>query len=172
MQVIAPALALALSLVDLSGRRRARTAEAETRRLAAEEARAPFDLAQRTAAAGAAAAAGSDEHVLLLTMHHIVSDGWSMGVLFRELGALYEAFAHGTAVAAGGAADPVRGLRRLAAAVAGRARCWSGSWATGERQLAGASVLELPTDRPRPAVQSYRGGPAGCAAGRGLPARR
>ena len=63
----------------------------------------------------------TDEHVLLLSMHHIVSDGWSMGVLFRELAALYAAFARGRGVAAAAAAGAVRGLRRVAArAAAGR----------------------------------------------------
>ena len=96
--------------------------------------------------------------MLLLTMHHIVSDGWCMGVLVRELAALYAAFREGRASPLAGAAGAVRRLRGVAARVAGRARCWSGSSAYWQEQLAGApALLELPTDRPRPPVQTYRG---------------
>ena len=105
---------------------------------------------------------------LLLTLHHIVTDGWSMGVLVRELAALYAAFARGQAVAAAGAAGPVRRLRGLAAAAGCRARSWRASSPTGASSSpALPPLLELPTDRPRPAVQSFRGAaPAGAAAGR------
>ena len=83
-----------------------------------------------------------------------------MGVLMRELAALYEAFRAGRAVAAAGAAGAVRGLRGVAARVA------AGRGAGGAARRTGASswparraLLELPTDRPRPAVQTYRGAP-------------
>jgi amino acid adenylation domain-containing protein len=90
-------------------------------------------------------------------MHHIISDGWSMGVLVRELGALYPAFAAGQP-------SPLPELPIQYADFAS----WQRQWLAGEvldyqlaywkRQLAGAPpALELPTDRPRPAVQSYRG---------------
>ena len=88
--------------------------EKEALRLATAEARAPFDLAR-----GPLMRAGlvrlSDEFILLLTLHHIVSDAWSMGVLFRELSQLYEAFRAGAALAPPSSADPVFGLRRVAA---------------------------------------------------------
>src|SRR5207237_1940317 len=97
-----------------------------------------------------------EEHVLLLTMHHIVSDGWSMGVLVREFGELYEAFSKG---------EPSP-LAELPVQYADYA-LWQQHWLQGEvlekqlsywkERLNGASVLEMPTDRPRPAVQSYRG---------------
>ena len=91
-------------------------------------------------------------------LHHIVTDGWSLGVLVRELAALYAGARGRPAVAAARAADPVRRLRRLAARAGCRARCWSAQLAYWRERLAGAAAgLELPTDRPRPAVQSYRG---------------
>ncbi|SFV14416.1 condensation domain-containing protein, partial [Pseudoduganella namucuonensis] len=97
------------------------------------------------------------EHVLLLTMHHIVSDGWSMGVLLRELTALYAAFAAGRP-------SPLAPLPLQYADFAH----WQRQWLTGDvqrrqldywtAQLAGApTLLELPTDRPRPPVQRHRG---------------
>ncbi|MGO4781285.1 condensation domain-containing protein, partial [Lysobacter sp. 2RAB21] len=57
------------------------------------ETKTPFDLAAGPLARGRLLRMGEDEHVLLLTMHHIVSDGWSMGVLINELGELYRAYA-------------------------------------------------------------------------------
>ena len=98
-----------------------------------------------------------DEHVLLLTMHHIVSDGWSMGVLVRELAALYAAFVAGRAVAAAGAAGAVRRLRGVAARVAAGEVLERAAGATGAAAGRRARLLELPTDRPRPAVQTLPG---------------
>ena len=89
-------------------------------------------------------------------MHHIVSDGWSVGVLIREFGALYAAFVAGAAVAAAGAADAVCGLCAVAAASGCRARCWSDSWRYWKEQLSERlRRWSLPTDRRRPAVQSF-----------------
>ena len=96
--------------------------------------------------------------MLLVTMHHIVSDGWSMGVLVREVGLLYHGFHRA------GAESP---LEELAIQYADYA-VWQREWLRGEvlerqlgywrEQLAGAAaVLELPSDHPRPAVQSFRG---------------
>ena len=101
---------------------------------------------------------GEDEHALLITMHHIVSDGWSMGVFIRELSMLYGAFVRGEE-------DP---LPELSVQYADYA-VWQRKWMEGEilrkqaeyweRRLAGAaSLLELPTDHPRPAEQEYEGG--------------
>ena len=98
----------------------------------------------------------AEEHALLLSLHHVATDGWSTGVLVRELAALYRRFAGD--VAAARPAAPVRRLRGLAAAVAGRGRAWPPSsrpGAGGWQAL--PAVLELPADRPRPAVQSFRG---------------
>ena len=127
-------------------------------RMSREEAEAPFDLEQGPLLRGRLIRLGPEEHVLLLTQHHIVSDGWSMGVFTRELGALYEAFASGKA-------DPLPALDIQYPDYA----AWQRAWLTGERleaqaaywreNLAGAPVrLELPTDRPRPKEQSFAGG--------------
>ena len=89
-------------------------------------------------------------------MHHVVSDGWSLGVFWRELGALYEAFSRG---------EPSP-LAELPVQYADYA-LWQRRWLTGEvleeqlgywrEQLAGAGALELPTDHPRPAVRTHLG---------------
>ena len=89
-----------------------------------------------------------DEHVLLLTLHHIVCDGWSLGVLVRELAALYAASLRGRAVAAAGAAGAVRRLRGLAARVAGgEASAWSAQLGYWRERLAGAPAARA-ADRP------------------------
>ncbi|HEV2149199.1 MAG TPA: non-ribosomal peptide synthase/polyketide synthase [Longimicrobiaceae bacterium] len=131
--------------------------EAELRRIAEDEATRPFDLRHGPLLRALAARSGVDAWVLFFTMHHIVSDGWSMGVLVRETSALYEAFTRG-------APSPLPELPVQYADFA----VWQRGWLTGdvlERQLAwwraslaGAPpVLELPADRPRPAVPSSRG---------------
>ena len=106
-----------LPVVDLGTLPEARR-EAEARRLLAEEARRPFDLARGPLLRLGLIRLGEREHIALVTLHHIVSDGWSLGVLARELAALYDAFAAGTPLAPARAAAAVRRLRRLAAAVA------------------------------------------------------
>lgn len=133
-------------------------AEAEVRRLADAEAQAPFELERGPLVRARLIELSGTEHVLLLTMHHIVSDGWSMGVLVNELGTLYAAFAQG-------ANDPLPALAIQYADYA----AWQRRWLSGEvlqRQaeywkntLSGApALLALPTDHPRPAEQSYAGG--------------
>ncbi|HKP77432.1 MAG TPA: amino acid adenylation domain-containing protein, partial [Longimicrobiaceae bacterium] len=123
-------------------------------RLAAETAR-PFDLA-----AGplfrALLLRGEGEDVLLLVIHHLVFDGWSTGVLLRELGALYDAFARGEPATLPSLparyADYALWQRERLARVEDAQLAW---W---RARLAGApALLELPTDRPRPAAQSHRG---------------
>jgi hypothetical protein len=154
IQVIAPVKALTLPLVDLRSLPEA-THQAEVERLATSEAQQPFDLAMGPLLRATLLHLGEAEHVLLLTMHHIVSDGWSMGVLIRELAALYEAFSSGKP-------SP---LPQLPIQYADFAH-WQRQWLQGEvlaaqlsywqQQLAGApAVLELPTDRPRPAIQTF-----------------
>jgi Condensation domain len=99
----------------------------------------------------------SEEHVLLLNMHHIVSDGWSMGVLVKEVSTLYQAYITNTPAA----------LPELPIQYADFAH-WQRQWLQGKvlqaqvdywkEQLDGAPpLLELPTDHPRPAIQSFRG---------------
>uniref|UniRef100_UPI00385789DB amino acid adenylation domain-containing protein n=1 Tax=Rhizobium ruizarguesonis TaxID=2081791 RepID=UPI00385789DB len=122
-----------------------------------EEARTPFDLARGPLIRGRLIRLADEEHVFLLTQHHIVSDGWSMGVLARELSSLYRAFEAGED-------DP---LPPLAIQYPDYA-AWQRQWLSGERlqrqaqywrdTLSGAPArLALPTDRPRPAQQSFAG---------------
>ena len=154
-QVIAPTLTVRLPVVNLRELPES-DREAEVRRLAIEEARRPFNLAKGPLLRVTLLRLADEEHVGLLTMHHIVSDGWSTGILIREMAVLYEAFS-------GKRASP---LPELPIQYADFAH-WQREWLQGEvletqltywkRQLLGASPLELPTDRPRPAVQTFRG---------------
>ena len=132
--------------------------ETETVRLASEEARKPFDLAQSPLWRITLLRLSAVEHVLLLTMHHIISDEWSLGVLVRELELLYEAFSKGG----------VSPLPELPIQYADFSAHWQRQWLQGEvleaqlnywkQQLDGyPPALELPTNRPRPAIQSFRG---------------
>src|SRR5439155_7602286 len=94
-QVIAPVGAQhAAPLLDLQALPEAER-EAAALRLARTEARQPFDLSTGPLLRSTVLRLADEEHVLLLTMHHIVSDGWSMGVLIEELAALYESFVAG-----------------------------------------------------------------------------
>src|SRR6476661_2842426 len=132
--------------------------EAELAALSELEAGASFDLQAGPLIRGRLIRLAEDEHVLLITMHHIVSDGWSLGVLVRELNALYRAYGRG-------GADPLPELEIQYADYA----VWQRQWIEGEilqqqaaywkTTLAGApALLELPTDHERPEQQDYRGG--------------
>jgi amino acid adenylation domain-containing protein len=131
--------------------------EAEARRIAGEEARAPFDLARGPLLRARLLRLGDAEHTLLFTLHHVVSDGWSMGILVREVSALYGAFSRGEA-------SPLAELPVQYADFSAWQRAWLRDevleaqldwWRTA---LAGAPpLLELPTDHPRPPVPSDRG---------------
>ncbi|HEX2190262.1 MAG TPA: condensation domain-containing protein, partial [Longimicrobiaceae bacterium] len=156
VQVIAPFGAFALPVEDLSGLNEAHR-EAALGRRAGEEARRAFDLTAGPLFRAALLRLGAEEHVLLLSVHHIVSDGWSMGVLYRELSALYAAYREGRT-------SPLPPLRVQYAdyAVWQRAHLrdgvLEGELAYWRERLAGApALLELPTDHPRPAVQTHRG---------------
>jgi amino acid adenylation domain-containing protein len=154
VQVIHPPAPVVLETTSLES---ALDPAAEARQVAEQEAREPFDLRRGPLVRLRLLRLAPEDHVLLFTMHHIVTDGWSMGVLFREVAALYTAFAEGKP-------SP---LPDLAMQYADYAE-WQREWTSGElldtqvaywkRQLAGApEACELPTDRPRPAVQEYRG---------------
>ncbi len=154
VQVSTPGLSLEMPLIDLTAHPEGGQ---EALRLAREEARQPFDLRRPPLARARLIRLNAEEHVLLLTMHHIVSDGWSMGVLIREMAALYEAFAQGLP-------SPLAELPVQYADFA----AWQREQLQGaplERQLSywrerlsdAPAQLELPTDRARPAVQSHRG---------------
>ncbi|MCG1018059.1 non-ribosomal peptide synthetase, partial [Mycetohabitans sp. B4] len=125
--------------------------------LSAKAAQAPFDLACGPLMRACGIQVADDEYVMLLVQHHIVSDGWSIGVLVRELNTLYRA-------ACDGQTDPLPSLTIQYPDYA----AWQRQWLSGERlkaqseywrtQLADAPVLlTLPTDRPRPAQQSFEG---------------
>ena len=157
LQVIAQSGTADLPLIDLTGLDEASRLP-RARHLVRREAERPFDLAQGPLMRTTLLRLGSRDHLLLLTLHHIISDGWSMGVLFREMGVLYEAFSAGEA-------SPLGELPVQYADYA----VWQREYVRGEvlerqlgywkQRLAGApAVLDLPTDRPRPALQSYRGG--------------
>lgn len=126
-------------------------------RLAREEAAKPFDLTRDLMLRATLLQLDNEDQVLVITMHHIASDGWSLGVLFRELSALYNAAIRGTTL----------NLPELSVQYPDYA-LWQRDWLQGnvlekpiaywKEQLAGApDVLELPTDRPRPAEQTFRG---------------
>ncbi len=156
VQVLAERWAVDLRVVDLSewppdGR------EAELRHQVTVEAERPFDFGRDLMLRATLFRLADAEHVLLLVLHHIASDGWSMGVLFREMSALYAALARGRSVT----------LPPLAIQYADYA-VWQRGWLTGttleaqltywRERLAGIpAFLALPTDRPRPAIQTFRG---------------
>jgi amino acid adenylation domain-containing protein len=159
VQVVASALSLPLPVLDL-GALPAAQAAAEAERLADGEAIRPFDLRRGPLLRLALARLGTAEHRLFLAIHHIVSDGWSMEVLVREMAAAYAALAHGERPQL----DPLP-LQYIDFAR------WQRRWLQGETlerelaywrgQLGGLPpLLELPADRPRPPVFSYRGGNA------------
>ncbi|HEU4882528.1 MAG TPA: amino acid adenylation domain-containing protein [Longimicrobium sp.] len=156
VQVIAPFAGFALPIDDLSALDAA-ARETEVRRRATEDAARPFDLSAGPLFRAGLLRMAEEEHVLLLCIHHIVSDGWSSSVLLRELSALYAAYRDG-------GDSPLAELPVQYADFA----VWQREQLTGEalnrqlsywkERLAGApALLELPTDRPRPAVQSHHG---------------
>ncbi|MBJ7312568.1 amino acid adenylation domain-containing protein [Rugamonas sp. CCM 8940] len=162
LQRIAAPASFALERGELSQLGGAEQAAA-VQRAAVDEYCRPFDLASGPLVRGRLLRLGEREHVLLVTQHHIVSDGWSMGILVREVSALYAAFSQGRP-------DP---LAPLAIQYADYAH-WQRATVRGERlreqlehwrsHLEGApALLTLPTDRPRPAQQSYAGGKVRCA---------
>lgn len=154
-QVIAPGNDVAVPHVDLRNLSDA-AGETEIVRLMKEEAQRPFDLAAGPMLRAFTLGRWEDDFVLLLTLHHIVSDGWSMGVFYRELQALYSAFSAGRP-------SPLAPLPIQYADFA----YWQNQALQGElreahlsfwrEQLSGLPVLELPTDRPRPRFESFRG---------------
>ncbi|MFL5540511.1 MAG: non-ribosomal peptide synthase/polyketide synthase [Longimicrobiaceae bacterium] len=153
VQVVHPAAPVALPLLALP---EGVGAEAQARRLMQETQR-PFDLSAGPLFRPSLLRVGPDEHVLLLAMHHAVSDGWSTGVLLRELAALYDAALRGEPSPL---PEPALQYADYAAwqrgALQGEALESMLAW--WRTSLRGApALLELPTDRPRPAVQRYLG---------------
>jgi thioesterase domain-containing protein/acyl carrier protein len=155
VQVVSPRLSVPLPLEDLRGVPEADRPE-RAREAAAEEARRRFDLEKGPLVRARLLRLAEQEHVLLVTVHHVVADGWSVGVLTDELGALYGACCCG---------DPSP-LPKLAIQC-GDFAVWQDQWlrsraldeqlAYWSRQLAHLPTLEVPADRPRPPLQTFRG---------------
>ncbi|MET0398103.1 MAG: condensation domain-containing protein, partial [Longimicrobiaceae bacterium] len=156
VQVIADAVEVELPLDDLSGWAEPERGE-ELRRRVAASVRAPFDLGRAPLLHARLFRVTGTEHVLALSMHHIVSDGWSMGIFARELGELYQAFSAGLP-------SPLPPVPlQYGDFAAWQRRRLSGTTlddllAYWRRQMEGApALLELPLDRPRPPIQRFHG---------------
>ncbi|BAZ37903.1 amino acid adenylation domain protein [Calothrix sp. NIES-4101] len=156
IQVISPSINLKLPVVDLQHIPQEQR-EAELYRLAREEAQTGFDLTQAPLLRTKLLQLDTEDYVILLTLHHIVSDGWSTDILIREVAALYTAFCAGKPFA----------LPQLPIQYADFA-LWQRQWlekealnnqlAYWQQKLSGElPILQLPTDRPRPTVQTYAG---------------
>ena len=154
--VISEQKPLTLPILDISSLS-AFEQEAEVKEQAAQEARQPFNISSDHLLRVKLLRLGEQEHIVLLTMHHIVSDGWSVGVLVEELATLYSNFCNGEPLTS--EELPIQYVDFAA---------WQRQWLQGEvlqtqisywlKQLENApKVLELPTDHPRPAIQTFRG---------------
>jgi amino acid adenylation domain-containing protein len=155
-QCVSPTSPFALEVVDLTGAPESRR-EQEARRLIGEEIRRPFDLDSGPLFRAFLVRQTAEQHILLLHLHHIITDGVSVGTLVSELGALYRSFSIGMPHTLAPLPITYRDFT-----------VWERQWLHGEmlerhlaywqRQLEGVSVLELPADRARPPVQSFQGG--------------
>ncbi|HEV2846704.1 MAG TPA: condensation domain-containing protein, partial [Thermoanaerobaculia bacterium] len=155
VQVVHPAHPFELGVTDLSGLPDEER-ESAARRMAIEDRRTPFDLARGPLMRASLLRLGESEHALLFSLHHVVSDGWSMGVLVREVSVLYSAFLHGEP-----SPLPEPPVQYADYAV------WQRQWLQGEALeaqlaywrdlLAGLPVLQLATDHPRTALQTFQG---------------
>ncbi|NEU74383.1 amino acid adenylation domain-containing protein [Hassallia byssoidea VB512170] len=156
VQVIAPTLIIPLRVIDLRNQFESQEREIQARRFASEEAQRSFNLTTGLLLRLTLLQLDEAEYVLLLNLHHIVADGWSIGVLIKELGTLYKAFLE----------DKRSPLPELPIQYADFAE-WQREWLQGDvlqtqlaywhHHLEGISVLNLPTDRLRPAVPTYKG---------------
>ncbi len=155
LQVILPALSIDCPLMDLQSLSET-DREAEAQRVMKREAENPFDLEQGPLLRAVLIKLAAEEHILLITFHHIVVDGWSLSILSQELSALYAAFSQ----------DQACPLAELPLQYADFS-LWQRELLQGEllekqlaywkKQLDGVGVLDLPIDYPRPAQQSHRG---------------
>ncbi|MEH2060576.1 MAG: condensation domain-containing protein [Nostoc sp.] len=152
VQVIAPNVKLTLPVLELP-----EATLAEALRVATEFAQKSFDLSESPLLRVQLLYLKPEEHILLFTMHHIIADGWSIGILIQELAAIYQAISHGLP-------SPLSKLPIQYADFAD----WQRKWLQGEilhtqldywkQQLSGnLSVLQLTTDRPRPGIQTFTG---------------
>jgi amino acid adenylation domain-containing protein len=154
-QIIAPSLTVSLAIEDISNHQEPDREGEALRRLRAEAA-TPFELARGPMVRAKLLRLGEGEHVAIVTMHHVVSDLWSIGVLIREVAALYDAYRR----------QEPSPLPEPTIQYADFAD-WQRDWLQGDalarlldywkRELRGVAPLELPTDRPRPPVPRHRG---------------
>ena len=155
-QRIAPFASASLPQVDLAALP-ARLGKSEAERLGREQELRGFDLKRGPLFSSVLVRLAGDRHRFLLTLHHVISDGWSIGVLVRELGALYAASVEGKP-------SPLPELPIQYADFASWQRRWLAEGqavelAYWETRLGGEiAPVELPADRPRPAIQTFRGG--------------
>jgi amino acid adenylation domain-containing protein len=167
VQIVTPSQDFRLPIVDISELPEERR-ESEMNRAAGEEATRPFDLARGPLLRSLLVKIGEQDHMLLVIMHHIVSDGWSTSIFLREMTTLYNAFCTGEQ-------SPLASLPIQYVDFA----VWQRNWLQGEilqtqlsywqQQLGGKlPVLELPTDRPRPPVQTFAGAKQSIFIPRGL----
>ncbi|BAY46081.1 amino acid adenylation domain-containing protein [Scytonema sp. HK-05] len=155
VQIISSPRSVELKIIDLT-QEQASNQEEQAQRLLKHEAQRPFDLTSDLMLRATLLQIDHQEHILLLVMHHIASDGWSMGILSQQLAAVYEAFLN----------DLPNPLPELPIQYADFA-AWQRQWLSGQvldtqldywkNQLAGITPLELPTDQPRPPVQNHQG---------------
>jgi amino acid adenylation domain-containing protein len=155
VQIITPTLQVPLAVKDLTAYPAAER-EAKAQALIDDEARQPFDLSRGPLIRTTLLRLSDYDHILLLTLHHILSDGWSMWVLIQEMESLYRAFLHGKP-------SPLADLPIQYADFA----VWQRDWLRGgvleqqlafwKRQLDAAPVLNLPSDKPRPAFKTFKG---------------
>ncbi|HEY6804759.1 MAG TPA: amino acid adenylation domain-containing protein, partial [Pyrinomonadaceae bacterium] len=167
VQVIAEPRPIELRRIDLS---EVRDQQAVVKQLATEESLEPFELSRGPLLRLKLVRLAADEHVVFLTMHHIISDGWSTGVLINEVATLYRAFCEQLGPQASSPAFSTQAtqavLPELPVQYADYA-IWQRDWLQGEalaaqmsyweEQLRGAELVELPVDRLRPAQPSHRG---------------
>ena len=156
VQQIAPFREPDVPLIELNGMGPSEEREAEALRLAREESQRPYDLASGPLVRWRLYQLETSLHILLLGMHHIITDGWSLTVIYRELTELYDACVNRRSALLGDV--PIQYADFAA---------WQRNWLSGEvlrkqldywrSQLSGISALELPADRPPPAEQSFRG---------------
>ena len=154
-QIVYSAADLDLPLLDFSSLPEEQR-QAEARKIAVAEAQSPFNLESGPLFRVKLVRLAGDDHVLVTNMHHIISDGWSIGVLMREVSVLYQAFSEGRP-------SPLPELEIQYPDYS----AWQRDWLRGEvldqqinywrEQLSGVAPLELPLDRPRPAVMTFRG---------------
>ncbi|HJR00343.1 MAG TPA: amino acid adenylation domain-containing protein [Methylomirabilota bacterium] len=155
VQVVNPVAEFRLPVLDLQSTPAAER-EADGQRRMIQEGQRPFDLGRGPLFRAHLFRFGSEEHVLQLTIHHIVADGWSLGVLSKDLTLLYAAYAaggHEPGPPPARYADVIRRQRRRLSGPAYEAQ--AAYWR--ERLTPPPTVLELPSDRPRPAIQTFDG---------------